>query len=192
MSVNSDDSDRIHNNVALPIRISLAANQRPKERPQPPRKQDKHTPQEGVNRFWTKFYAKYPGKIYTVLPKNPYAQKQIAKVSKGVAQAQRAVRSYEQAREECVRDVKRIIKECRRVNQKYRDLHFDIESDLKTKTRYCLQGLETPFENFRPKAVKRVTVSRESLSLGINGVLTLDRIYSRNLNSSFTDRRRGT
>lgn len=159
MSVRSDESEDVNNNtVALPIRISLNANQRQKESQQPPRKVDKYSPQENVNRFWNRFYARYPGKVFTILPENPYAQKKVAKAAKGVAQAQRAVRSYEQAREECIRDVKRIIRECRRVNQKYRDPHFDIEWDLKKGMRYCLWGLEKPEETYNPKAVKRVTV----------------------------------
>ncbi|ERF71854.1 hypothetical protein EPUS_01769 [Endocarpon pusillum Z07020] len=169
MSVHSDENDDVHNTVALPIQISLNANQRRKEPPPPPRKIDKHTPQESINRFWSKFYAKYPGKVFTVLPENPYAQKKIAKVPNGVAQAQRAVRSYEQAREECIRDVKRIIRECRRVNQKYRDPHFDIEWDLKKGRRYCLEGLEKPDEDYNPKAVKRVTDIFEDPQFFIHG-----------------------
>ncbi len=164
MSVRSDETEDINNNtVALPIRISLNANQPRKQSQQPLRKVDRYTPQENVNRFWDKFYARYPGKVFTVLPENPYAQKKVAKVTKGVVQAQRAVRSYEQAREECIRDVKRIIRECRRVNQKYRDPHFDIEWDLKKGMRYCLWGLETPEETYNPKAVKRVTVRHGSV-----------------------------
>jgi hypothetical protein len=161
MSVQSDETDDVQNTVALPIQISLNANQQRKKSLPPPRKSDKHTPQEGVDRFWSKFYAKYPGKVFTVLPENPYAQKKVEKASTGVAQAQRAVRSYEQAREECIRDVKRIIRECRRVNQKYRDPHFDIEWDLKKQRRYCLEGLEKPYEDYYPKAVERVTVISE-------------------------------
>ena len=131
-----------------------------KESRPPTRKLDARcTPQESLNRFWSKFYSDYPGKVLTVLPENRYAQKKIATTPKGAAQAQRAVRPYEQAREECIRDVKRIIKECRRVNQKYRDPHFDIESDLKKKRRYCLDGLYVG-DDLNPKAVKRVTVSR--------------------------------
>jgi hypothetical protein len=163
MSVRSDDSENVRNHVALPIRISLNSNGARKEQLPPPRKHDKHTPQEGVNQFWSKFYSKYPGKVFSILPENPYAQKKIAEASKGVAQGQRAVRSYEQAREECVRDVKRIIRECRRVNQKYRDPHFDIEWDLKKGRRYCLEGLEKPEEDYKPKAVKRVTVGLGNL-----------------------------
>jgi hypothetical protein len=163
MSITSDDTDDIRNTVALPIQISLNSNQRRHDSVPPPRKTDKFAPQENINRFWKKFFSKYPGKAFSVLPENPYAQKKIAKASTGVAQAQRAVRSYEQAREECIRDVRRIIKECRRVNQKYRDPHFDIESDLKKRRRYCLEGLHEPDEVYNPKAVKRITVIRRMI-----------------------------
>lgn len=161
MSVRSSQDD-IRNAVDLPIRISLNSNQQPKESQPPPPRAERRTPQENVNRFWKKFYAKYPGTVFTVLPENPYAQKKVAKSSKGVVQAQRAVRSYEQARQECTHDVKRIIRECRRVNQKYRDPHFDIEWDLKVRRRYCLEGLERD-EDYQPKAVKRVTVRHDRL-----------------------------
>lgn len=72
---------------------------------------------------------------------------------------QRAAKSYEEAKLECERDVDRIVKECRRLNQKYRDLHFDIEWDLKSGQRNCLDGLSTPGDGMKPKGVKRVTVS---------------------------------
>lgn len=154
-----DERDNPQNTVAFPIQISVNPDQQRNQSSPPPRKVDRYAPQEGVNRFWSRFYAKYPGKVFNILPENPYAQK-IATSSKDVAQAQRAVRSYEQAKEECIRDVKRIIRECRRINQKYRDPHFDIESDLKKNKRYCLEGLKPPpsSEEYFPKAVKRVTV----------------------------------
>ena len=158
MSVQSDETDDIQSTLAVPIQISLNTSQQRRGPLPPSHKRETRPPQESVNLFWNRFYAKYPGKVFTILPENPYAQKKIAKASKGVAQAQRAVRSYEQAREECIRDVKRIIRECRRVNQKYRDPHFDIESDLKKGRRYCLEGLEKPEEEYKPKAVKRVAV----------------------------------
>lgn len=118
---------------------------------------EKRTPQESVDRFWKKFYDPNPGKVFTVLPENPFSQK-IAKAPERVAQAQRAVKSYEQAREECLKDVERIARECRRGNRKYRDAHFDIEIDLKAGTRNCLEGLERPHEEYSPKAVKRINV----------------------------------
>jgi hypothetical protein len=155
MSVRSNEDDE--NSADLPTRKSVNAS--PDSQPHPT-KAERRTPQQNVNRFWKKFYAKYSGTVFNVLPENPYAQKKVAAASKGVVQAQRAVRSYEQAREECLHDVKRIIRECRRTNQKYRDPHFDLEWDLKGRTRYCLEGLERD-EDYQPKAVKRVTVRRD-------------------------------
>ena len=38
--------------------------------------------------------------------------------------------------------MEKIIDECRRVNQKYRDPHFDLEFDLKTGRRDCLESLD--------------------------------------------------
>ena len=176
-----DRPQDIENSVALPIQISLNSNQQRNDEPPTPRKLEKYPPQKSVNLFWNKFYSKYPGKVFTILPENPYAQKKIAKASKGVAQAQRAVRSYEQAREECIRDVKRIVKECKRVNQKYRDPHFDLECDLKKGRRYCLEGLEKPEEEYNPKAVKRITVRTYSYLLNVSHC---HRIYSRSPSSS--------
>jgi len=42
----------------------------------------------------------------------------------------------------CRAKVEKIIEECRRVNQKYRDPHFDLEFDLKTGKRDCLESLD--------------------------------------------------
>src|SRR5436309_12542310 len=86
------------------------------------RKLKKHPPQESVKQFWDKFNTKYPGKVFTILPANPLVRKKASKTPKGAVQ-QRAAKSYEMARAECERDVQRIVRECRRVNQKYRDPH---------------------------------------------------------------------
>jgi hypothetical protein len=110
-----------------------------------------------VKQFWDKFNTKYPGKVFKILPDNARERKKAAKTAKGAVQ-QRAAKSYEQARAECERDVQRIVRECRRVNQKYRDPHFDIEWDLKTSRRNCLNGLARELQGGSPKGVKRVTV----------------------------------
>jgi len=115
-------------------------------------------PQETVKQFWERFNTKYPGKVFTVLPDNPYARTRAARMPKGVVQGQDEVKSYEQARKECQRAVDRIVKECNRVNQKYTDPHFDIEFDLKSGRRDCLDGLNGTNDELRPKGVKRVTV----------------------------------
>lgn len=71
-----------------------------------------------------------------------------------------AVASYEEAAALCKAKVAKIVKECRRVNQKYRDPHFDIEFDLKWGKGDCLQMLENTSEKliptFSPGSVKRV------------------------------------
>ncbi len=133
------------------------AGQKAEDSAQPKRLPSRRPPQENVKRFWDKFNTKYPGKVFTVLPNNPHALKKAAKAPKGAIQ-QRAAKSYEEARAECERNVQRIIKECRRVNQKYRDPHFDIEWDLKNTRRNCLNGLANDLQGGLPKGVKRVTV----------------------------------
>lgn len=127
-----------------------------------PRRSIGQTPQETVRQFWEDFSTKHPGNVYTVLPDNPYARTKAALTPKGVIQGHGAAKSYEQARNECQRAVRRIVNECERVNQKYTDPHFDIEVDLKTDRRDCLDGVEMINEEMRPRGVKRVTVGNNS------------------------------
>ena len=73
-----------------------------------------------------------------------------------------AVKSYDQAAAECKHAVEKIAKECRRVNHKYRDPHFDIEFDLKRNyrdSRDCLDALGEVQDKAFPRSVKRITVS---------------------------------
>lgn len=60
--------------------------------------------------------------------------------------------------------MEKIVAECRRLNQKYRDPHFDLEFDLKFGRRDCLEclwngkGRTAPAQSsLKPLAVKRVT-----------------------------------
>lgn len=124
----------------------------------PRRKPRRQAPQATVDQFWDRLNSRYPGKVFTLLPNNPYARKKAQKTPHGTVTGQRAARSYEEARAECERDVDRIIKECKRLNTKYRDPHFDIEWDLKSGQRNCLDGLSVPGDAMKPKGVKRVTV----------------------------------
>lgn len=63
----------------------------------------------------------------------------------------------------CRAKVDKIVRECRRINKKYRDPHFDLETDLKLGGRDCLQSLanvqtaEPPGSDFKPRSAKRVT-----------------------------------
>lgn len=124
----------------------------------------RQSPQETLRSFWDQFYTKSPGKVYTVLPDNPYARTKAAAIPNGVVQGQEARKSYEQVRRECERAVNRIARECERLNQKYTDPHFDIEVDLKSDRNDCLYGLDEQNFEMRPRGVKRVTVSLRKIT----------------------------
>ena len=148
--------------------------------PAPVKKTKHQAPQDAIDEFWAKFNSKTPGKgktlrsiaqssfpnrslftASTILPKNVYAKKAGEKAPKGVIKGENAVASYEEAAQICRDKVEKIVKECKRVNQKYRDPHFDIEFDLKWGMKDCLTMLSGTSEDyadgaFRPGSVKRV------------------------------------
>lgn len=96
---------------------------------------------------------------FTILPKNKTVTKVGDSVPKGVIKGENAVASYEEAAAICKEKVAKIVRECRRVNQKYRDPHFDIEFDLKWDIKDCLTmlGDTTNVDSgFQPCSVKRV------------------------------------
>ena len=111
------------------------------------------------------FTTKYPGKVHSILPSDTYAKSKASKNKKGIISSQRTVKSYEQAASECKHAVEKIAKECRRINHRYRDTHFDIEWDLKRGYRDCLDGLVPSEESPQPKSVKRVPVCLSILLL---------------------------
>ncbi|KAK2001573.1 calpain family cysteine protease [Colletotrichum falcatum] len=125
-----------------------------------PRKAKQQPPQEIVDEFWAKFTTKAPGKATNVIPQNAYAER-VAKRSATVIGIGTQT-SYEEAATVCKAKVEKIVQECRRVNQRYRDPHYDIEFDLKFGQRDCLESLwnakgkNPPEPSFHPKSVKRV------------------------------------
>ncbi|KAI0108077.1 cysteine proteinase [Daldinia grandis] len=125
---------------------------------QTPKKSKKQTPQEAIDEFWNKFTTKAPGKATTIIPHNEYAEKAAKRSTKAVGANTQT--SYEEAAAVCRAKVAKIVKECRRVNQKYRDPHFDLEIDLKWGSRDTLESLCNTNEKadsfFKPKSVKRV------------------------------------
>lgn len=62
--------------------------------------------------------------------------------AKCLGPAKTTQQSYEDAAAQCRHKVAQIVRECRRVNQKYRDPHFDLEIDLKLNRRDCLDSLD--------------------------------------------------
>ncbi|KAL2020944.1 hypothetical protein VTK56DRAFT_7831 [Thermocarpiscus australiensis] len=102
------------------------------------------TPQNKIDEFWKKFTTKAPGKATTILPKNELTER-LAKRSAAKDLAgggsKTTTTSYEEAAALCRAKVEQIVAECRRVNQKYTDPHFDLDFDLKSGRRDCLESL---------------------------------------------------
>lgn len=124
----------------------------------------KQPPQKSINQFWDKFTTKHPGKVFTVLPDNLYAKRAAANAPRGSIPGQNALASYQEAADACIKKVSKIVKECRRLNQKYRDPHFDIEADFKRSQQNpeippdCLAALTEDTTTFQPMSVKRIEV----------------------------------
>ncbi|KAK4452386.1 calcium-dependent cysteine-type endopeptidase [Podospora aff. communis PSN243] len=101
-------------------------------------------PQKKIDEFWKKFTTKAPGKATTLLPKNELTSRLARRAT--VHPSHPAQASFAEAAALCYSKVNKIIEECRRVNQKYRDPHFDLEFDLKTGRRDCLESLDNTKE----------------------------------------------
>ncbi|KAK0638782.1 hypothetical protein B0T16DRAFT_431877 [Cercophora newfieldiana] len=98
-------------------------------------------PQKKIDEFWKKFTTKAPGKATTLLPASPTVRSARRNAPKETP-SHPASASFSEAAALCKAKVDKIIAECRRVNQKYRDPHFDLEFDLKTAKRDCLESLD--------------------------------------------------
>jgi hypothetical protein len=149
-----------------------------------PAKEKKPHPQAKMKKFWTNFDPEYTGKVTRVLP-DRITDKDLSAATLAGEIAHKAIKSYEDAKESCIRDVKRIIKECRAANQKYTDSHWDIERDLKiTRIRDCLDGLATDDDRENPADAKRVTASHILTNAGRNLWLTSCRTFSKTPSST--------
>lgn len=138
------------------------------------KKLKKQNPQKTIDDFWARFTIKTPGQAFTVLPDNLHA-KQAARYSpEGVIPAHATAASFEEAAATCKAKVEKIVKENRRVNQKYRDPHFDLDIDLKLYTHDCLNGLLGEGLVGTPAAVKRVGDIFESPKFFIDGASAED------------------
>ncbi|KAI4620221.1 hypothetical protein J4E80_004747 [Alternaria sp. BMP 0032] len=161
MASNGTHNDFI--NITTPhSRAPSMVQETPAPAPRPRLPVRKQAPQRNIDEFWNKFTTKHPGKIFTILPDNLYAKRAAAHAPRGSIPGVNALASYEEAKEACTRKVAKIVKECRRLNQKYRDPHFDIEADFKRSQLIpdtpadCLTGLNEENADFHPLSVKRV------------------------------------
>lgn len=139
------------------------------------KKRAKVHPQKSISKLWKNFDPDYLGRVTRILPETPAP----VVSSSRIQFSQNASESYKQARAVCEETVRKIVEECIALNQKYTDVHFDLERDLKiTQKRDCIDGL-IPDEDGRddPSDVKRVTVSMTYSCLG--PLLISARTYSR-------------
>ncbi|KAF3131535.1 hypothetical protein TWF569_011159 [Orbilia oligospora] len=130
----------------------------PKPVPQISRKVPAGSAQKQLNKFWKKFRSNRAGRPTIVLPFNPFAA--AAKptgATYGPTIPNVATAQFDEAAASCKAKVEKIARECRKLNQKYRDYYFDLSSeDPRLQfARYCIDGFEYN-EDAAPKGVKRV------------------------------------
>lgn len=136
-------------------------NQRPKK------KKKILPPQEAINKTWSRFSAPSFSKATVILPPS---HSNVDKPKPEPQPEQKNVlvsEDFNKAVEECRKRVRKLIRECKRVNMRYRDSEFDIDWDLKWERGFCLNSLGgskfevsgraflNPASNV-PKACKRV------------------------------------
>lgn len=187
----SQDPSRAVSVIEVPADIPL----QPVPQHRKPKIRNKQNAQKSLDGFWAKFTTSHPGKPYSILPNDFYSAR-LARLastastfapspttltSKANTSARPALASYAEARASCIAKVKKIAKECRRTNQKYRDPHFDIEADFRrwnTETPFadCLMGLLDPpgKGQLRPQSVKRVEDVFEKPRFFIEGATASD------------------
>lgn len=113
--------------------------------------------------------------VTRIIPDNPYAAKPTTSTNQPSTTSVNVQASYEEAAALCRAKVDKIVKECRRVNKKYRDPHFDIEADLRFRRNDFLRSLVNdltrppPGLDLTPKSAKRIPDIFDKPELYING-----------------------
>ena len=111
-----------------------------RRRPAPPSKRQRPwvPPQIAVNNVWSRFSAKIFSNVTTVLPGLEQQQPTV------MPQGRLVAAEFDEMAEACRKKVAKIVEEHKRVNQRYRDPHFDIDMDYKLRNGYCLGTLMDP------------------------------------------------
>ncbi|KUJ13041.1 cysteine proteinase [Mollisia scopiformis] len=125
-------------------------------------------PQDAIDKSWARSSVKIFSAATTVLPISDADRADHQQASVPPEQGQLVAANFEEAATICKQKVTKIVKEHQRVNQRYRDPHFDIDLDLKSRRGICLGTLDEPTKwiiddgpdtrpNAQlPKSVKRV------------------------------------
>lgn len=126
------------------------------------KKKKKLPPQQSINKIWKRFSKRKFHKALAVLPFDPVLPPAVSERPN-----ERLWDGYHRAAAECRSKVEKIVRECRRINTRYRDPGFDLDFDFKYEKGHCLNYLGAQkWELNRttlmsssatvPKAVKRV------------------------------------
>lgn len=114
-------------------------------------------PQTAINEFWENLITKKPARVTKIFPSSLYAHLLPPSRKPGIAVGKNAADSYQAAADECRARVKRIVRECRRTNEKFTDPEFDI-GFLGNKN--CLEGLMFFYEDPVTTSTSKVGPSR--------------------------------
>jgi hypothetical protein len=126
-------------------------------------------PQHAMNEFWETLVTKSPSKVTNIFPPSLYADLSRAKGKAGTSRDRDAAGSYECAAAECRNRVQRIARECRRTNEKFTDLEFDV-GDLSNEN--CLRGLKYWYDD--NVTSKDATVSLKQLGSALSTLIQAD------------------
>lgn len=94
------------------------------------KKKRKPSPQRSINKIWQHFTAKKFTKALSILPFDPVPLPLDQDRPNELLSA-----SYDRAVDECRRKVQKIIRECKRINTRYRDPGWDIVSQTRESMR---------------------------------------------------------
>jgi hypothetical protein len=115
-----------------------------------------NSPQGLIFKFWSDYHSKTPGKVTSVLPSGNYGS---------FADSERSCPSlstftYEEAVQQCRDDVRAIVKDCERTNNKFSDPEFDIEKDFFNCDYNCLFGISRASDGDDDQPTKPGSVHR--------------------------------
>lgn len=120
-------------------------------------------PQETINEFWENLITKKPTKVTKVFPPSLYAHLLPPPRKPGTVKGKNAAESYEAAAAECRARVKRVVRECHRINEKFTDPDFDIEG---VSDKNCLEGLKYWYKDPSATSTTATTSSVSASRLG--------------------------
>lgn len=183
--IDEADTDEVKNGIVLDQDRASRPSAPPSDAgPARRKKRSNVHPQKSISKMWKNFDPDYLGRVTRILPETTTAT---SISGSRIQRSQNASESYRQARAACEETVGEIVEECRALNQKYTDVHFDLERDLKiTQKRDCIDGLvQSDEDRDYPADVKRVTVCTTWLYSG--PLLTHIRTCLKILDSSLTE-----